>query len=545
MKKFAVYFYLLIAELFFLTQLEAQTLKYTHPDTLKGTYSRARSWWDVLHYDLHTTFNYQDSSIKGYNKITYKVIEPYTVMQLDLMRPMILDSVVVDSKKCNMERDGNAYFIYLSAAQKISSIKSVLTYFHGKPRVAKMPPWDGGVIWSHDKKGNPWISIACQGMSAQVWFPNKDHMYDEADSCSIHITCSKDLVTVSNGRLQSVLMNADETATYFWKVVNPINNYNIIPYIGKYVYFKDTLNGENGPLDLSYWVLEDNFERAKKQFVQSKTMLRCFEYWFGPYPFYEDGYKLVEAPFLGMEHQSAIAYGNDFQNGYMGRDLSLTGWGLKWDFIIVHESGHEWFGNSITAKDVADNWIHESFTAYAENLYTEYLFGKKAGSEYVIGTRKSVTNDKPIISDYNVNAGGSIDLYYKGANMLHGIRQIVKNDSLWREMFRSINRLFWHQTVTTKQIEDYMINFLRLDLQKTFDQYLRTIQIPVLEYKLKNDKLSYRWTNCVKGFNMPLKIISAEKETWLKPLDKWQSVPYTDTLVTPDLNFFITAKKVD
>jgi aminopeptidase N len=522
----------------------AQTAKYTHADTLKGTVSRQRAWWDVLHYDLHVKFNIPDSSIAGHNRITYKVIEPYTNMQLDLMQPMILDSVVQGGEKCYWVRDGYAYFISLPSAQKVNETREVTAWFHGRPHAAKMPPWDGGVIWSKDKKNNPWVSIACQGMAAQVWFPNKDHMYDEPDSCSIHITCPKDLVTVSNGRLHSMVMNTDETETYNWEVKNPINNYNIIPYIGKYVFFKDTLMGENGVLDLSFWVLEDNFARAKKQFVQAKSMLHCFESWFGPYPFYEDGYKLVEAPFLGMEHQSAIAYVNYFQNGYKGRDLSLTGWGLKWDFIIIHESGHEWFGNSITARDVADNWIHEGFTAYSENLYTEYLYGKQAGAEYVIGTRKAVLNDKPVITDYNVNAGGSLDLYYKAANMLHTIRQIVDNDSLWKEMLRSINRMFRHQTVTTENIEDYMIGYLHYDLQRIFNQYLRTVKIPVLEYRIKKQKLSYRWTNCVKGFNMPLKISTTEGTRWLKPLDKWQTLPYTDTTFTPDINFFITTSEV-
>lgn len=539
------YFYISLPAVIFFTCANAQTAKYTHADTLKGTISKARSWWDVLHYDLHTRFNIPDSSISGWNIISYKVLEPYSIMQLDLMEPMVLDSVLEEGKKCSWKKDGNAFFISLTSTQNLNSIKKITTYFHGKPRAAKLPPWDGGVVWSKDKKGNPWVSIACQGMAAQVWFPNKDHMYDEADSCSIYITGPKDLVAVSNGRLRSIYMNDNGTATYNWRVESPINNYNIIPYIGKYVYFRDTINGENGTLDLDFWVLEDNYNKAKKQFVQAKTMLHCFEYWFGPYPFYKDGYKLVEAPFLGMEHQSAIAYGNNFENGYMGRDLSLSGWGLKWDFIIVHESGHEWFGNNITAKDVADNWVHEGFTAYAENLYTEYLYGKKAGADYVIGTRKSVMNDQPVISDYNVNAGGSIDLYYKSANMLHGIRQVVANDSTWREMLRGLNRTFWHKTVTTKEIEDYMISYLHLDLQKTFDQYLRTIQIPVLEYKLKKNKLSYHWTNCVKGFNMPLKINSAGKEIGLKPLEKWQSVSLPDVTFIPDSNFFITSKKLN
>jgi aminopeptidase N len=524
--------------------LKAQTIHYTHADTLKGTISKQRVWWDVLHYDLNVAFNSTDSSIKGINKIRYTVLESYPVMQLDLMQPMMIDSISQDSRKCYWVRDGNAFFVSLPIVQKPGEIREITVYFHGKPRVAKMPPWDGGVIWAKDKKNNPWISIACQGMAAGVWFPNKDHMYDEVDSCSLSIICPKDLVAVSNGRMRSMKMNTDGTATYNWVVVNPINNYNIIPYIGKYVYFKDTINGESGTLDLSFWVLEDNFTKAKKHFMQSKTMLHCFENWFGPYPFYEDGYKLIEAPFLGMEHQSGIAYGNDYRNGYQGRDLSQTGWGLNWDFIIIHESGHEWFGNSITAKDVADNWIHEGFTAYSENLYVEYLNNKNAGAEYVIGTRKAVLNDKPVISDYNVNAGGSLDLYYKAANMLHTIRQLVDNDTLWRAMLKGMNKTFWHQTVTTKQIEDYMIGFLKLDLQKTFDQYLRTVKIPVLEYSIRKNKLSYRWTNCVTGFNMPLKITSAGKDLWLHPKESWQTLTISGPAFVADLNFYISVKEV-
>lgn len=530
---------------FSVSQVIAQTIQYTHADTLKGTITRERAWWDVLHYDLHATFHVQDSAISGYNDIYYQVIEPYfSIMQLDLIQPMVIDSVIADKKKCKWRQDGNAYFITLPSEPLANAKKMVRVYFHGQPKIAKNAPWDGGVIWAKDKLNNPWISIACQGMSASVWFPNKDHMYDEVDSASIHITAPNDLVTVSNGRLHSMTMNGKEYATYHWVVKNPINNYNIIPYIGKYVYFKDTLNGEAGVLDLDFWVLSENFAQARKHFTVVKQMLRCFEEWFGPYPFYQDGYKLVEAPFLGMEHQSAIAYGNNYQNGYLGRDLSLSGWGLKWDFIIVHESGHEWFGNNISAKDVADNWIHEGFTSYSENLFTEYLYGKKAGSEYVIGTRKAVLNDKPVISDYNVNAGGSIDVYYKASNMLHTIRQLVRNDVEWKNMLRGMNRHFWHQTVTTKQIEDYMIHTLRMDLQKIFDQYLRTVQIPVLEYKIENGTLSYRWTNCVKGFNMHLKITGESGDTWIKPTEEWQSLSYSGTAFAADPNFYITVKEV-
>lgn len=523
---------------------QAKKKLYTHQDSLKGTITKERTWWDVTHYDLNVKFSLVDSSISGKNVISYSVLKPYSVMQIDLMQPMQMDSILQDGSMCKWRRDGNAFFVSVPSNSNVGDKKSIHLYFHGKPIVAKSPPWDGGVVWTKDKKNNPWVSIACQGMAAGVWFPNKDHMYDEVDSASISITTPKTVLAVSNGRMRNLSLFDSNHLTFNWVVKNPINNYNIIPYIGQYVNFKDTFNGKFGVLDLDYWVLSSNYERGKNHFKQVKPMLRCFEDWFGKYPFYEDAYKLVEAPYLGMEHQSAIAYGNDYQNGYLGRDLSNTGRGNDWDFIIVHESGHEWFGNNISAADVADNWIHESFTAYAENLYVEYLHGKKAGAEYVIGTRKLVMNDKPIIADYNVNAGGSIDLYYKGSNMLHTIRQIVDNDSLWKELMRSLNKTFWHQTVNTSQIEKHMSNFLKIDLQKIFDQYLRTVQIPILEYKFKKGKLNYRWNNCVKGFNMSVKAVSGNDRWILKPTTSWQTQAVSNDELILDENYFVLLKKV-
>lgn len=526
----------------FYFSVSAQSESYTHADSLKGKITKEREWWNVLHYEIHAAFNATDSSVSGYNKTTYQVLNQNRMMQIDLIAPMILDSAIENGKPCLWKKDGNAYFVQLGEKQNPLTQKTITFYFHGKPHVAKIPPWDGGVIWKKDKNKNPWISIACQGMAGSVWFPCKDHMYDEPDSASVFITAPKDLVSVSNGRLRSVSED-NTTKTHNWAVVNSINNYNIIPYIGKYVNFTDTFIGEGGKLDLNYWVLDYNLEKAKEQFKQTKSMLRCFEYWFGKYPFYEDGYKLVEAPHLGMEHQSAIAYGNNYINGYMGRDLSETGWGLKWDFIIVHESGHEWFGNNISVKDVADNWVHEGFTAYSENLYTEYLFGKKAGAEYVIGTRKSVMNDRPVIGDYDVNNDGSGDKYYKAANMLHTIRHIVNNDSLWRTFLRDINKTFYHQTVTGKQIEEYMIAYLKVDLQKVFDQYLRTTQIPLFEYKLKKNKLRYRWVNCVNGFNMPVKIKSGLSEIILYPVETIKEIKLPSRDFVVDYNYFFNVLK--
>lgn len=521
---------------------QAQKNKFTHADSLKGTYGPFRAWWDLQYYDLQVKFNIRDSSIQGQNKISYSVLTSGKVMQLDLMQPMQIDSVIHYSQSCTFRRDGNAWFIDLPAEQLKGVRNEVLVYFHGRPHVAKMPPWDGGIIWSKDNQKQDWISIACQGMAAQVWFPNKDHMADEVEGCTVAYTVPGDLVAVGNGRLIKQFLRKDSTATYVWQVKNPINNYCIIPYIGKYSNFKDTLSGKAGVLDLDYWVLDQDLSKAKLQFKQVKSMLKCFEWWFGPYPFYEDGYKLVQAPFLGMEHQSAIAYGNNFANGYKGRDLSQTGWGLKWDFIIIHESGHEWFGNSISAKDVADNWIHESFTAYSENLYTEFLFGKKAGAEYVIGTRKSVMNDKPLITAYNVNAGGSIDIYYKGANMLHTLRQLVNNDSLWHAMFLSMNKTFFHKTVNTDEIEGFMSSFLKMDLRPFFEQYLRSIKLPILEYKVVKDGFAYRYVNTVQGFQMPLPVQLGQEQQRIYPDTTWQTIKTGASDLVVDKNYYVLTR---
>jgi aminopeptidase N len=418
-------------------------------------------------------------------------------------------------------------------------------YYHGKPRIAKNPPWDGGVIWTKDKNGFPWITVACQGLGASVWYPCKDHQSDEPDSAELHITAPLDLVSVSNGRLRSKVDNKDGTSTYSWAVVNPINNYCIIPYIGKYVNFNEVYKGEKGNLDMNYWVLDYNLEKAKKQFTDAPRMMKAFEYWFGPYPFYEDGYKLVDAPHLGMEHQSATAYGNGYQNGYHGRDLSGTGWGMKWDFIIVHESGHEWFANNITSKDLADMWIHEGFTNYAETLFTEYYYGKEAGDAYVIGTRKLIRNNVPIIAAYGVNKEGSSDMYYKGGNMLHTIRQIINDDEKFRNILRGLNKTFYHQTITSKQIEDYINKNSGIDFSKVFDEYLRTILVPTLEYKISSGVLSYRWTNVVEGFNMPVKImLSKDKYSFIYPGETFKQIKFSSNNIKVDDNFYINTNQI-
>lgn len=526
----------------------AQRYEFTHDDTLRGSITPERAWWDLAFYHLSVRVQTTDSTLHGSNLIRYRVLKPNQIMQVDLQRPLRVERVEQDGKQLQFRQDGNAYFVTLTKKQQPGQSEAITVYYAGKPRVAKRPPWDGGFVWKHDKAGNWFIATACQGLGASSWWPCKDHMYDEPDSMAISITVLEDLTDVSNGRLRRVTTNPDHTRTFDWYVANPINNYGVNLNIARYEHWSDTYTGEKGPLSLNYYVLPEHLDSARIQFQQVPKMLKAFEYWFGPYPFYEDGYKLVEAPYLGMEHQSSVTYGNRFRNGYLGRDLSQTGLGLLWDFIIVHESGHEWFANNITYKDVADMWIHESFTNYSECLFTEYYYGKDAGAQYVIGCRANIRNDSPIIGVYNVNHSGSGDMYYKGGNMLHTIRQLVGDDTKWRDLLRGMNKTFYHQTVTAGQIEQYMIRQTGLNLQPVFDQYLRTTQIPTLEYRPVTGGLQYRWINCVAGFAMPVRVCFGESGPYqqLQPTMQWKTLPTTSTApLTIDANYYVLCKRVD
>lgn len=544
MKKYSVFLFL---SALFIQNITAQGLlskseiQFTRQDSLRGRITKERIWWDVKYYHLDIKVNPVDSTITGSNTIQYKVLDQYNRMQIDLQNPMEIYKVIQDGKPLQFTREGNVYFIDLIAPQNVGNTKELIVYYGGKPKIAVNPPWDGGISWKRDTNRNFFIASSCQGLGASVWWPNKDHMYDEVESMLISVNVPGNLMDVSNGRLQSVKKLKDGTKTYNWIVTNPINNYGVNINIGDYVSFSEKYKGEKGDLDCTYYVLRDNLAKAKEQFKDVPRMLKAFEHWFGPYPFYEDSYKLVEAPYLGMEHQSSVTYGNGFKNGYRGRDLSGTGWGLKFDFIIIHESGHEWFANNITYKDIADMWIHESFTNYSESLFVEYYYGKEAGAAYVKGTRKGIKNDRPIIGNYDVNNEGSGDMYPKGGNMLHTIRQIVNNDEKWRSILRGLNSTFYHQTVTTKQIEDYLTTEVGLDLSTVFNQYLRDTRIPTLEYFFKENYLGFRWSNCVEGFNMPIKVLVDGKEKWLKPNTEWNKeiVKVEKPILTIDSNFYV------
>ena len=518
---------------------------FTRQDTLRGSITTERAWWDLNYYHLDITVNPKTQYIKGKNTIHYTILNSYQTLQIDLQSPMKLTKAIQDGKKLEVRSDGNAHFIKLKKAQnRIGSVELIEIFYEGKPREAINAPWDGGISWEKDSNGVDFIASSCQGLGASVWWPNKDHMYDEVDSMKISVNVPKHLMNISNGRLQSIVKKGDETTTYNWFVSNPINNYGVNINIGDYIHFSEVYEGEKGPLDMDYYVLRDNLRKAIVHFADAPKMMKAFEYWFGPYPFYEDSFKLVEVPYLGMEHQSSVTYGNQFKKGYLGTDLSGTGWGLKFDFIIIHESGHEWFANNITYKDAADMWIHEGFTAYSENLFLDYYYGTKAASEYVIGTRSSILNDKPIIGNYDVNSEGSSDMYYKGANMLHTLRQLIEDDNKWRQILRGLNSEFYHQTVTTKQIESYISNESGLNLSAFFNQYLRDTRIPTLEYSLRDNKLSYRWTQIVSGFEMPVEIVVDEKNMWLYPTKAWQKIDLNSSKIIIDNNYYIKHKKV-
>ena len=518
---------------------------FTRQDTLRGSITTERAWWDLNYYHLDITVNPKTQYIKGKNTIHYTILNSYQTLQIDLQSPMKLTKAIQDGKKLEVQSDGNAHFIKLKKAQnRIGSVELIEIFYEGKPREAINAPWDGGISWKKDSNGVDFIASSCQGLGASVWWPNKDHMYDEVDSMKISVNVPKHLMNISNGRLQSIVKKGDETTTYNWVVSNPINNYGVNINIGDYIHFSEVYEGEKGPLDMDYYVLKNNLRKAIIHFSDAPKMMKAFEYWFGPYPFYEDSFKLVEVPYLGMEHQSSVTYGNQFKKGYLGTDLSGTGWGLKFDFIIIHESGHEWFANNITYKDAADMWIHEGFTAYSENLFLDYYYGTKAASEYVIGTRSSILNDKPIIGNYDVNSEGSSDMYYKGANMLHTLRQLIEDDNKWRQILRGLNSEFYHQTVTTKQIESYISNESGLNLSAFFNQYLRDTRIPTLEYSLRDNKLSYRWTQIVNGFEMPVEIVVDEKNMWLYPTKAWQKIDLNSSKIVIDNNYYIKHKKV-
>ncbi len=505
---------------------------------LRGSITPEREWWDVLHYELDIEFFPESKSIAGSNRIRFKTLKSGGRMQIDLQTPLNITAVRHFGKELHFERQGNVYWIDFPEPLEPGTESNVQIDYSGEPQVSPNPPWSGGVSWLEDEHGDPFIATTCQGIGASIWWPNKDHGYDEPDQgMNINVTVPADLTAVSNGRLMKVVDNQPaKTRTFHWSVTQPINNYGVNVNIGNYVNFSDSYEGEFGKLKLDYWVLSHQRQTAEQHFREVPRTIEAFEHWFGKYPFYQDSYKLVVVPYPGMEHQSSVTYGNGFKNGYVGRDLSDTGVGFKFDFIIVHESGHEWFGNNVSMRDAADMWIHEGFTNYAENLFVEYHFTLKEAQDYVIGCRRLIKNDRPIIGQYDLNNEGSGDMYYKAGNMLHTMRQIINDDEQWRTILRGINAKFWHQTVTTQQVETYISEQSGLDFSKFFDQYLRTTDIPTLSYRINGNRVTYRFENVVPGFSVPVEVHINGKSQRIVPAEAKQVLDWETNIESFELD---------
>jgi aminopeptidase N len=468
-------------------------------------------------------------------------------MQIDLVPPLAIDSVMQNGRPLRWRDDSAAHFV-LGATAVPGQEAMVRVYFSGRPRVAPRPPWDAGFSWSTDSQGPPWIETTEQGEGASIWWANKDTQADEPDSLrlTVHVPEAAG-IDIGPGRPAEVESTTAGWTTRRWFEHNPINNYAVAINTGHYTHWHEEYAGEAGILDLNFYPIDYHEAAARRQWAQVRPMLACFEHWFGPYPWYNDGYKLIEVTYPGMEHQTAVTYGNGFANGYGGRDQSGTGLGMEWDFIIVHESAHEWWGNSITTPDLADMWVHESFANYAENLYVECQSGKEAGARYLIGSRRGIRNRQPVIpAAYGVNAQGSGDMYPKGGNMLHTIRQIVANDEQWRGILRGLQSTFRHRVTTGQEVQDYISTHAGIDLSKVFDQYLTQTDIPVLEYQRSGDTLRYRWNKVVPGFDMPIDVATgADTRTRLHPTTVWQDLALGagETFV-PDENYYVVVREV-
>lgn len=500
---------------------EAQLMKakeiFTKADSLRGQLTPLRTCYDIQYYHLDVRVDIDRKFISGSNLFRFKSTASFDRLQFDLFENLSVDRVDYRGQSLPFSREYNAVYVDFPSVIDKGKIDSFTVYYSGHPIQATRAPWDGGFDWKKDKNGMPFVATACQGLGASVWWPNKDHQSDEVDSMLISVAVPQKLINVSNGRLVRVEDQEDGYRKFHWEVKNPINNYNVALNIGDYIHFREVYPGEQGSLDIDYYILRENDQKTKKEHLKKnvRQTLQAFEHWFGPYPFYKDGYKIVETAHLGMEHQSAIAYGNHYQNGYLGRDGSNTGWGKKWDFIVVHESGHEWFGNNITARDLADMWIHESFTNYSEALFIDYFYGKKASQDYVHGNRAGILNDIPLQGPYHVNKEGSGDMYVKGGVLQHMIRTILDDDQKWRSILRGLNKTYYHSGVDYHDIVEFICKESGIDLRPFFAQYVQSTAIPTLEIRTAPDGTMFgRWISDIPNFSMPVHLgIKGQKKS--------------------------------
>jgi aminopeptidase N len=527
----------------------AQDFNPIRQDSLKGTITAERSWWDVQYYDIHLDIDFDTRKIVGRNTIDFKVTQkPRTqFMQIELQEPLSIDSIKSGGTKLQFKRYGAAYII---DSPELSEEKGKLDiYYSGTPKESKNPPYDGGFVWAKDSLKREWISVACQMVGGSIWYPCKDHYSEEPDQgASLTISINDSLgVLVGNGRLKSRKIANDKTE-YTWSVKNPINNYGISFYIGKYVSINEAYQAEKGKLDLDFWVLDYNQKKAINHLIpETIKTIKVFEKWFGPYPFYEDGLKMVESSYIGMEHQSAVAYGNKFRKGRFSFK-NLTDLDLQTDRLIVHELAHEWFGNNITMADMADRWVQEGFAAYGEELFIEELFGREAGRDfYLTRLPNKIKNKYPLISDYGVFKDAGPDMYFKGWAIIHMLREIINDDTKFHNFLRALNQNFYHQTIYSKQLEEFCSNYFKRDFSKYFDQYLRFPSVPTLEYSITKNRLKFRLIADVDDLEISVKLNSPD--IWITANSNWTEIKVRKSeLLTPvsiDPNFLLSLKQVD
>lgn len=532
----------------------------THANILRGEYGRYRANNDLLSYHLDIRIDSEKKFVSGKNTIRFKMLKDDTRIQLDLYDNLKIDEIVfkhsissaplspgdsrtlrTDPVLCKYERDSGAVFVDFPETLKAGRVYTIDFYYSGTPQTIGR---FGGFTFGKDPANRPWIFTACEGEGASIWWPNKDQWKDEVESMKISVAVPNGLTDVSNGKFTGKTDLGDGYTRWDWLVQYPINNYSVSVNIGKYEHWSDPV----GDLPMDFYALPEDLERAKKQFAQAKGMIKAFQHYFGEYPFKKDGYKLIQAPYSGMEHQSAVTYGNRFANGYLERDWTGVGISPRFDFIIIHESGHEWFGNSVTAADRSDMWIHEGWTTYLECLYVEYMYGKADGLKYTNGYRAKVQNQRPIIAVRGVNATPPQDQYFKGALFLNTLRSIVDNDARWWALLRNFYQRFKYQSIMTEDIVSWFNQRTRMNLTPIFDQYLRHTAIPILELKFDEaaGTVSYRWKVDELNYTMPVRVGSKDRWQIIQATTEWKtmktSIKIDEFEVATDLYFVDVSK---
>ena len=492
----------------------------TRADILRGDYGRYRANNDLLHYELDVRVDPDKKSIAGKNTIRFKMLKDDTRIQLELYANLAVGKILHDTTPLKYERELNT--VYIDFPETLRSGRSYEITFHysGSPQEQGR---FGGLAFRKDPAGRHWINTANEGEGSSVWWPSKDQWRDEPEGMDIRVAVPNGLMDVSNGKFMGKTDLADGYTRWDWRVHYPINSYNVSLNIGEYAQFSDRL----GDLPLDYFVLPGSLEKAKAQFAQAKPMIEAYEKYVGKYPFPKDGYKLIEVPYSGMEHQSAVTYGNRFANGYLERDWTEVGISLKFDFIIIHESGHEWFGNAVSAADTSDMWIHEGWTTYLEGVYVEALFGYDDALKYVNGYKKKVGNREPVITQRGIHRSPNQDMYFKCALFLHTLRSVVNDDARWWKLVHDTFEHFKYQNIMTEDIVRFFNAELKQDLTAVFDQYLRRTDLPTLELTFddKAGTVSYRWKADERAFAMPIRVGSRAAWQTIRPTTDWQTMP--------------------